>query len=221
MTERLGPPPHAMPRLRPADVHKISAGQFVGRVFFAAGPHPAVWDSFRNFGPVASMRFDHHPAPTRVHPVRAIAYAAPSQTSDGRAIDPLETCVLECFSSTRTIDTRFNEPWFVLWRAARPIPVLDMVDSAWIVRAGGNAAISSGARSMARRWSKAVYRAYPSVAGIYFESSNLPSSRGVALYERAQSALPPRYDAAFPLTHPLLRSALRRIAHQYAFNLVL
>lgn len=210
-----------MPTLRRGDVYRIPAGHFVGRVFFAAGPHPAVWDSFRHFGPAANMRFDHHPPPSRVHPVRAIGYTAPSQTSRGHAVDSLETCVLECFSSTRTIDARFNEPWFVLWRASRPIPVLDVVDSAWIVRAGGNAAICSGARSMARRWSRAIYRAYPRVAGIYYESSNLPSSRCVALYERAQSALPTRYDAAFPLTHSLLRPALRRIAHEYSFNLVL
>lgn len=220
MTERLGAPPNSLPELLPDDVFQISAGQLIGRIYFAGGAHPMVWDAFRRFGPVATMRFDHHPPPPRVHLTRGIAYAAPSAGRQGPN-DPLSTCLVECFSSTRIIDTRYNEPWFVLWRAQRPIPLLDVVDSTWIVRASGNGAISSGSRAAARQWSRVIYRAYTDLAGILYQSSNLPRARCAALYERAQSALPDRYDTAFPLTHPNLRAPLRRIASEFDYDLVL
>jgi hypothetical protein len=220
VTERLPPPP-PLPQLRQGDVFRVRAGQTFGRVYFTAGTHPAAWDGFRSYGPVATMRFDHHPPPERNHITRSFSYVAPSVKHDSSSMDPLVACVCECFAATRTIDVRSGAPWFVLWSTARSLRLLDVVDSAWITRVGGNAAISSGARTMSRRWSRAIYRTYDNVDGIYYETSTVPMSRSVALYERAQRAVPDRYAVAAPLTHPGLRAPLRRIAHDFGMDLVL
>jgi hypothetical protein len=119
------------------------------------------------------------------------------------------------------IDTRAAAPWFVLFRTTRALRLLDVVDSPWIVRAGGNGAVSSGSRGMARRWSRVIYHDYPDIDGIFYEASTLRSARSVALYERAQTALPARPMVTLPLAHPGLRNALKRIAYTYGMDLVL
>jgi hypothetical protein len=221
MTERLPPPPRPLPALRRGDVLRAPPGQTVGRIYFTTGTHPAAWDSMRSFGPVAAMRFDHHPLPARVHPVRAVAYLAPTRGRRSSNYDPLKTCVSECFGDTRTLDLRAGGPWFVLWQNAGPLRLLDVVDSSWVTRAGGNASISSGARGMSRRWARAIYRSYPDVDGIFYQSSTLPMARSTVLFERAVDALPSRYQLTLPLTHPGLRNPLKRIAHELGMGMVL
>lgn len=219
MTTRLPQPPRPLPDLRRSDVITASTGATFGRIFFAAGAHPAAWNSFRNYGPVAHMRFDHQPAPAKAHRTRSICYLAPAG-GFGSTFDPLETCVRETFHSTNTIDVHTGSPWFTIWASERDLVLLDVNDSPWIARAGGNAAISSGARGTARSWARAIYRQYPEVDGIYFQASTLPAARSVALFERARSALPASYLFNQPLVHPGLRGALRRIAHTYDMRLI-
>jgi hypothetical protein len=220
VTTRL-PPPGVLPTLRPREVFTVGTSETFGRLYFTAGAHPAAWDSFREFGPVSTMRFDHHTPPPRIHPSRAISYVAPARGRRRRRFDPLHACVRECFALTDTIDLRAGAPWFVLWASVRPLRLLDVVDSPWIARAGGNAAISSGARGMSRRWARAIYRTYTDIDGIFYESSTLPSARSVALFDRSRDALPISYTVAFPLTHPGLRNPLKRLAYEYDMNLVL
>lgn len=167
------------------------------------------------------MRFDHHPPPTRVHPGRAVCYVAPSRGRRRQKIDPLDTCVREGFASTGTIDLSTDEPWFVLWEPTRELRLLDVVDSPWIARAGGNAAISSGARGMARQWARRAYAEYADIDGLYYEASTLPANRSVELFERAQHTLPAAHQFNAPLNHPGLRPAVNRIAHRYGMYLVL
>ena len=221
MTTRLPPPPRPLPMLRARDVFTPAAGSVLGRIYLTGGEHSAAWDSFRTFGPMAIMRFDHQPPPAAPHRIRAISYLAPRRGRRGLRFDPLATCVRECFASTNTIDIQAGAPWFVLWKTTRVLRLLDVVDSPWIARAEGNGAISSGPRGMARRWSRAIYRSYPEVDGIFYEAATLPSARSVALYERARTALPDRPTVTLPLTHPGLRNALKRIAYTYGMDLIL
>jgi len=136
-------------------------------------------------------------------------------------MDPLDTCVREVFSSTGTIDLSTDEPWFVLWQPTRVLRLLDVVDSPWIARAGGNAAISSGARGVARQWSRRAYAEYLDIDGLYYEASTLPAYRSAVLFERAQTALPGAFVLNLPLNHPGLRPAVSRIAYDYGMHLVL
>lgn len=44
--------------------------------------------------------------------------------------------------------------------------------------------------------------------------------RALALFERAESALPGAPEANLPLNHPGLRRAVKRVAHDLGFRLV-
>jgi hypothetical protein len=136
-------------------------------------------------------------------------------------MDPLHTCVREVFAATGTIDLSTDEPWFALWEPTRDLRLLDVVDSPWIARAGGNAAISSGARGMARQWARRAHAEYPDIDGLFYEAAALPAYRSVVLFERAQNALPGTVLLNVPLNHPGLRPAVNRIAYLYGMHLVL
>jgi hypothetical protein len=219
MTDRLPPPPKPLPELRPGDLFELAPGELVGRIYFTGGRFPNTWNGFRSYGPVARMRFDHQPLPRGPHAKRAIAYVAPSRDRLG-GLDPLVACVLETYGSAGVIDPHTDDPWFAIWGATVSTSVLDVVDSGWIVRARGNAAISSGPRAVCRTWSRAIYRQYPEVQGIYYQTSSLPTSRSVVLFERARRSLPVRPSLNVPLAHPGLRSALERIAREYGLTLI-
>jgi hypothetical protein len=216
VSERLPAPDAArFPALAKSHVKVVKPGTLVGRIHAQGGPHPTTWGAFRWFGPT-SHRFDHQPPPPRVHPTRGILYGATP-----RYWAPvLETCVLECYQDRRVIELRRDDPYFVLLRTMRPLRLLDVADSSWLARAGGNSALSSGLRSTARDWSRAIYRTYPDVDGLYYASSLNPAARNVALYERARSAMPQRPDGYWPLSHPALRAELEEYAATFGLGLL-
>lgn len=193
----------------------------MGRIHNQGGGHPTSWEQFRNYGPTGS-RFDHQPPPATLHPRRAILYAAPAHATRRRvpAVPVLRTCVLESFQGRRAIELTRDDPYFVLFRLERDIRLLDVADSGWVARAGGNAAISSGLRSASRNWSRSIYAVYPDLDGIFYTCSLDPSARSVALYERAEDALPMRPAAHLPLSHAALRPELETYAMQYELPLI-
>ena len=87
------PPPGvaALGAVPPAE-HVLPAGTLLWRIYAAGGAHPARWDEFRAFGPLTTMRFDHHTPPRRLQG-RAILYGATG----------IGTCVAEVFQATRSI----------------------------------------------------------------------------------------------------------------------
>ena len=208
--------PRQFPPLLPADV--LAWDGALLRIYSAAGPHGTVWSQLRTWGPVASMRFDHHPPPPREHPVRAVGHLVAASTT-ARPCDPLEVAVLERFQ-TGVIDRHTDEPRLVLWQPTRPLGLLQLTDATWLARAGGNAALLAGARGRARLWSRALYRAYPEIDGLIWASSVLPPGRAVLLDERAADAVPtaPLSDRA--LREPALQPALARIAATYGMVLL-
>ncbi len=70
-------------------------------------------------------------------------------------------------------------------------------------------ALSSGARPRARRWSRAIYEAFPQVQGLLYPSSMYAHRPAVALYERATAAMPKRPTFHRPLTDPALLGVLK------------
>lgn len=160
-----------------ADITPIYAGTRFWRVYFRGGPHPTTWNNFRKYGPTNS-RFDHHTTPKRVQQ-RAIIYLA----DDG------PTCLAEVFQDTRTIDRRRDDPWLVRFEIVRDLLLLDLT-KLWPTKAGASMAISSGSRPKARKWSRAIYAAYPEVEGVLYSSAMHGNRPAVALYDRANTALP-------------------------------
>jgi hypothetical protein len=197
----------------PADLGALSpdwivlpAGHELWRIYARAGRHPARWNTFRAYGPVEA-RFDHHDAPPH-RQQRSILYAA----------ERIRTCLAEVFQRRRHIDTRFGEPWLVGFALGAPLRLLGLT-GAWPTRAGASMAINTGPRPRARRWSRAIYAAYPAAQGLYYASSMDGNAPAVALYERAAPAMPARPFLHRALADPLLLPALAGAADQLGYTL--
>ncbi len=204
--ERLPDPPELF-SVAP-EFRDCSAGTVLWRIYFRGGAHPTTWNGFRQWGPTSS-RFDHHTKPKRVQP-RAILYAA-------TGTDAVLTALAEFFQDSRLIDRRRNEPWLVGFELSDLVKLLDTT-GLWPVRAGGNMAINSGSRAKARDWSRAIYRSYAEAHGVAYQSSivNLPA---LALYERAEHAVPAHPIFHQPLAHPGLAAGLLAYAKRLEYAL--
>jgi hypothetical protein len=223
VTERLpAPDTTKLPVLDGGDVRVLDRGQLIGRIHAQAGSRPSRWDEFRAFGPTTS-RFDHQPPPRRVHPSRAVLYGAPALPGLAGPVTPvLATCLAECFRDRGVIELSRDSPYFAVFRTARAVRLLDLADTTWVTRAGGNAAISSGLRSVARQWARTIYRHYTgadAVDGLIDTCSNIPSARSLVLWERARDAVPARPLVHRPLADPSLRAELEVYATDLGLGL--
>lgn len=201
------PPPAAVLAALGPDVHVLPAGTELWRVYFQGGRHPTTWDRLRAFGPT-NARFDPHLPPPRVQD-RKVLYGA----SDG------PVCVAEVFQETRVIDRAANDPALVGFAVTRALTLLDLT-GVWPTRAGASVAINSGTRLRAQRWARAIYEAFPALDGIHYASSMFGNASAVALFERAEDALPD-----FPFLHrrlddPLLDGVLRNVAARIGYLLL-
>lgn len=81
-------------------------------------------------------------------------------------------------------------------------------------------AIGSGSRARARRWARAIYDAYPDLAGLYYCSSMHANEPAVAFFERAETAIPrqPRFHR--PLRDPALLPALSDAGADLGYGVV-
>jgi hypothetical protein len=204
------PPSTAFLRHVGADVVSLLAGTRLYRVFYKAGPHPTAWNVFRNHGPVATARFDHH-VPPRHNQDRAIQYAATS----------IPICIAEVFQTSRVIDRRSGDPWVAAFDLAQDLPLLDL-RGIWPTRAGTSQAISSSPlRERAQRWSRRLYESYPGdVAGLVYRSSMFCGDTTVAIYERASPYLPNMPVFEFPLMSPGLSAPLDHLRRTLHYRLL-
>ena len=205
------PPAVAVLATIPPVLRSLPVATRLWRVHFQAGDHPSAWNAFRSFGPVATARFDHHldrPTGPMVQP-RRILYTA----TNGK------TCVAEAFQATRTIDTTTRDPWLVGFELTQGVQLLDLT-GAWPTAVGASSAINSGPRSRARPWSQAIYDAYPMVHGLWYPSSMYGNAPTIALYERAELAMPPRPFFHRPLHDPALYPMLHRLASEIRYQLI-
>jgi hypothetical protein len=190
------------------EAYRLEAGVMLWRIYFRAGQRATAWNAFRHLGP-ANSRFNHHTFPKRIQD-RGIIYA-----TTGR--DAICTALAETFQDTRLIDRYRDEPWIVGFSLAKDLILLNTGGS-WPVRAGGNMAINSGSRKNARDWSRAIYRSYPNIRGIFYPSS-LTNQPCVALYERAAKNLPvmPAFNES--LASPKLFAGLTQLASRLNYAL--
>ena len=191
----------------PAITTTLPAGTRLWRIYFTGGTYPAAWDGFRVFGPAYS-RFDHHDPPPHVQ-AKGILYAGDDPT----------TCLAEVFPATRFIDRVSRAPWLVGFELERDVVLLDST-GLWPTQAGASMAINSGQRPRARRWSMAIYAAYPNVEGLLYASSMHANRPAIALYERAQTALSvaPIFNRA--LSDPALLYRLAAAAGRLGYRIV-
>lgn len=186
----------------------MPAGSELWRVYFRGGAYSGAWNVFRAFGPVGA-RFDHHLPPARVQE-RRILYAAAS---------PL-TCLAEVYQARRRIHARLGEPWLTGFTTTRRLRLLDL-SGTWPTRIGASMAINTGSRARARRWSRALYDAFAEADGLWYASSMHANAPALALYERAEDALPRAPSFHRALADPLLRTLLENSAAELGYDLVL
>lgn len=201
------PPAGGLAGRLPPELKPLRVGDELWRIYFRGGRYPALWGELRRFGPTGA-RFDHHPPPPRVHPDRAILYAA------GSAL----TALAEVFQKGRTIDRVRNDPWLVAFMLARDVKLLDLTGN-WPTQAGASMVINSGPQPRAQRWSRRIHGDYPVVEGLYYSSSmhrNLPA---VALYERAITALPVAPSFHRALADPTLLAVMQNAAQELGYRL--
>ena len=172
-----------------ADIQLLPAGTRIWRVYFQAGAHPTTWGQFRAWGPT-DARFDHHVPPPSVQ-AREVLYGAIGRKA---AI----TAIAEVFQASRVVERARRAPTWVAFDSTRDLRLLDLT-STWPTRAGASVAITSGNRAKARRWSQAIYAAFPDVDGLLYGSSMNANQPCVALYERSLRTIPAR-----PVFHRLL-----------------
>ncbi len=80
--------------------------------------------------------------------------------------------------------------------------------------------INSGSRPRARRWSQAIFEAYPRAQGLYSASSMYANRPVVSLYERARGALPPHPTVHRSLNDPALLVGIERAAVEIGYDLI-
>jgi len=196
-----GPPARGQLVARlPPDVKSLPRGTVLWRIYYRGGAHPAAWDQFRHWGPVSNVRFDHLSSPPR-RQARGILYGGLR----------VYTCFAEVFQETRTIERSRNRPWLAGFRLTRSVSLLDLTGT-WPTKAGASMAINSGRRDRARAWSLRVYEDYPAIEGLYYPSSMDANRPTLALYERAQNALPARPVFNRGLADPALNRAVVKAA---------
>lgn len=201
------PPPAATLAAISSDIRTLPKGTRLWRIYFEGGAHPVAWNTFRHVGPTNS-RFDHHLPPAATQD-RGILYAS----VDGAV--PFA----EVFQEDRTIDRVRDGPWLAAFELTTPVALLDLA-GAWPTRAGASAAINSGPRARARRWSQRIYDAYPAIAGLWYRSSMGGNRPAVALYRRATPALPARPVFHRALADSALTPIVLRAAGRFGYAVV-
>src|SRR5215204_4756595 len=107
-------------------------------------------------------------------------------------------------------------------RCACPVEDISLLDLSgkWPTVAEASANINSEPRPRCRRWSRAIYDAYPDLMGLRYASSMNGNEPAVALYERASKAIPrlPLFNR--PLSDAPLLVPIERIAAELGYDLI-
>jgi hypothetical protein len=125
----------------------------------------------------------------------------------------------EVYQANRIIDTKGREPWFVVFETTRPLSLLD-VTGEWTTKVGASAAIATGPKARARRWSISFYDAFTGIDGILYLSSMGGNAPAFALYERSVDAFPPAPTFHRSLADPNLVRALSSSANSIGYKLL-
>lgn len=183
------------------DVVPVSAPLW--RIHTVRGAHPAVWDQFRQVGPVMTMRWDPHPG-------SGVLYTAG---------DP-DTVFAEVFQSLRTV-VLTSDRLLTAWTPDRPLELLDLMPgSDWTVRHGASASLPQAPRNTCRTWSHEIHRQLGDRIDGLRVPSTMTGSAMVVLFDRAAAALPEAPDFSRPLNHPAVQVLASRAAARFQWNIL-
>lgn len=193
MAERLpDPEPARWPQsLAPDDLWHLDESDRLFRLYRSSGVRATSWHESRHWGPTAA-RFDHHPegAPA-FHPIHKVWYGAVETTDAQGRPSALFTALAERFQDSRTVPYLSRDVSLAVCAPARHLRLLDL-ESGWLTRAGGNAAISAGPRAQSRNWARAIAHTYPDLDGLIWRSSVYRPGLALVLWNLAREAFAPR-----------------------------
>ena len=131
----------------------------------------------------------------------------------------IPTCLAEVFQSTRQVDRRDRHPWLVSFRFNSTLLLLDLTD-AFPVQGGGSMKLMTGPRRHAQNWARGYYESYPSIDGLYFNSS-MTNRSALALFERvlSKAALPETPGFHRSLADPLLLVPIQEACADIGYEL--
>lgn len=190
-----------------SDVRSLAKGSRWWRVYFADGRHAGGWNTFRNFGPVPSARFDHHYEPP-CEQERRVLYAGSS----------VGVCIAEVFQDRRRVSFE-GTPRLVSFELAREIKVLDLV-GLWPTRAGGSQAIASGPRSRSQRWARMIADTFDDLDGMIYRSSMHGGDEALVLWD-CPDALAGVADLDLGLHEPRMAQPLHRLGASIGYSVAI
>ncbi|HEX7373349.1 MAG TPA: RES domain-containing protein [Steroidobacteraceae bacterium] len=178
------------------------------RIARTGGRYTASWNHLREFGPVATMRWDPHEPPAHTQPARAVLYAATSLT----------TAAAEVWQATRRIDPYTGSPVVARFTPTRPLRLLDLTArGTWAIRNGAGAALSAAPRDVCRSWAREALSALPGLDGLLVPSTL--SGMNVVLFAAAKAAMPSRADLLASASDPAMLSIFEAIADAIDYDI--
>lgn len=201
-------PQHPLGQLQrlPEDLRTLS-GRPIWRVHRTSGAYVIPWNQLRHYGPIDTMRFDHHDPPPHTQ-AKGISY---------NALD-VPTVLAEVFQQTRVINRTKGDPYLTGWTPTRDLALLDLTGN-WPIRNGASYTINTGRKDHCRAWARAITAAWPDLDGLWHNSS-VTGQTVVTLFETTADAFPTTPIFSNPLTHAGLFSILSTAAAWIGYTLL-
>ena len=174
------------------------------------GPYARRFGEMRAFGPLQSARFDPHPEPPSISSNEKVLYVACD----------LLTAIAERYQRRRAVIMgEPTSPIVYSWFALRALRLMDLTGTG-ATRLGASQALTTGPRSIARRWARAIRAVWPDADGLYYSSSM--SGRGcAACWGPAADSFPSKPTLAIPIDFPaqefqdLVQAACAELGYEY------
>lgn len=198
--------------LSPPGPLRVAAGgvrqarPFVWRIHRTTGAHVLPWDRLREYGPLATMRWDPQEPPAAEHPGEGVMYAA----------QDVETAVAEAFQVTHRIELVAGTPRLTGWTPTRDLRLLDLTGD-WALRNGGAHALVSQDRRRCRSWARQIRRELTDLDGLWW-ASTMTGAPSVVLWAPAAATFPPAPAFSDNLTSPLVASVIARAAQRIGYG---
>ncbi len=169
-------------------------------------PRRGVWTTRRGYGPLADMRFDHHPPPCRLHARHSVWYASGS----------LVGAVAEAFGRQGAID-KTADLRVVKAKVRGELRLLDLVGTA--ARAIGltQEIAATTEYALCQEWARTIYHQLPEVHGIRWRGRQ-SGSLCIVLHDRAEME---RLDGGnWEITDPAIWPRIARAARECRLTIV-